>query len=866
MKRFTFLLFSLAALTCAAQRHMEDLGRGLLAVQTDSGIYVNWRITAQEWSGTAYNLYRNGVKLNSAPLTGASNYVDAEGDAQDTYAVSAVKNGVEGPCSRAVAVQEKPYVSIPLRKLPVAGYEPNDATVADLDGDGEMELILKRLYPDWSPSARHFSRIEAYELDGTLLWSIDVGPNILSDVETNVAAYDFDCDGRAEVFMRTSEGTVFGDGAQIGDTNHDGITNYRSASWAGRGGDYPNYSTYLCDGPEFLSLIEGTTGRELDRVDFIERGNVRDWGDGYGHRANKFFFGAAYLDGKRPSLFIARGIYTRTVMRTYDVTPEKRLKLRWTFDSNDHPAYAGQGNHNMTIADVDGDGCDEIVYGSMTVDHDGQGLYSTGLGHGDAIHVGDFDPYHRGLEVFACHEHKPYGTSFRDGRTGQILLRHTTAKDCGRCMAANVTELYPGAELWGGGQMYSAVWRRPVEGIGNGVSENFRIYWDGDLLDETFDYRNVNEAKAGRGEGTVYKFGVGPIFVTSGCATNNYTKGNPCFQGDILGDWREEFIMRTQGNDTLRIYFTTIPTEHRLYTLLHDSQYRQALCWQMCGYNQPPHVSFFLGEREGILLPPPPAVSNGRLVHDGSGRWTRTSWTRDGVPALYAEGESLLFDSCGTVRLEGSFRPGELMVAALDSLAGRGDYVLEGGALCGPMRLDKTGAGLLRLRSDLRYEGATCLWAGRTVVEAALERSPVWVNRFAELDLQAEAGQDVTLEYGAVLRTGCASGRKRGAVGGSLCMKQGAELCLDWGAEDLRGALLPIGGTWQWADSCVLRIVSSGGLRAGRYVLVEARGGLLGRVESLKVLGMEGLDWQLKAEGNRLILEVEGEKSSSAFR
>ncbi len=857
MKRIPVIVFCMIALSAPAQRQLERLDRGLVAVKTEGGVYVSWRVTGPEWYGTSYNLYRDGVKLNASPITGASNFVDEAGTEASTYAVSAVKDSAEGEPCHPVPVLPVNYKSIKLRELPVEGYEPNDATVADLDGDGEMEIILKRLYPDWSPSARHYSYIEAYKQDGTFLWCIDVGPNIFTDVETNVAAYDFDGDGKAEVFMRTSEGTVFGDGVQrIGDTNGDGIINYRSASWAGTSGNYPNYSTYLCDGPEFLSLIDGETGKELDRVEYIPRGNTSDWEDSYGHRANKFFFGAPYLDGKHPSLFISRGIYTRIVMRTYDVV-DKKLQLRWSFDSNDHPGYAGQGNHNMTIADIDGDGCDEIVYGSMTVDHDGKGLYSTGLGHGDAIHVGDFDPYHKGLEVFACHEHAPYGTSFRDGRTGQILLRHTTDKDCGRCMAANVTNDFPGAGLWGGRAMYSAVTRKAIEGAASGGSENFRIYWDGDLLEETFDYNSVSKATAGQGEGVIYKYGRGPIFTTSGCATNNHTKGNPCFQGDILGDWREEFIMRTQDNNYIRIYFTTEPTEHRIYTLLHDGQYRQALCWQMCGYNQPPHVSFFLGEREGILLPPPPAISNGKLLHDGSASWVSASWTLDGEPVVYSDGQSVLLDKCGTVVLPDGCSPGLLTVANQDSTAGAGDYLLEGGALCGTMALDKLGAGKLTLRPELRYEGPTRLWEGRTVVSSALRNSKVWMNRFAELDLEAEAARGIEMEYGAILRIGGAGERMAVSVGDSLEMKTGAELHFDLFGASLSSDTLHLLGDWVWEEGAVLRFFwQEGGACPGRYVLAVAGGSLRGRVEDFEVYGLEGCAYSLSAEGNALVLHV----------
>ena len=386
-----------------AQRKMENLNRGLIAVNVSNGVFLSWRTLGSEWYDVAYNVYRNGTKLNSTPLS-VSNYTDSDGTTSSLYTVTAIVNNVEQtPCS-AVTPMSKQYLEISMVSRP-EGYEINDATTADLDGDGEYEIIIKRMYNDWSVEATNFTYFEAYKLDGTFLWDINVGPNIMSSsgVEINIAAFDLDEDGKAEVFLRTSEGTIFGDGTQIGDTDNDGKTNYRYSVLQSANMQYMN------EGPEFLSLVEGETGIELDRVDFIPRGSSSDWGDGYGHRANKFFFGAPYLDGIKPSLFTGRGIYTKTEMRTYDVV-DKKLEMRWEFKSGNYTPYYGQGNHNYTIADVDEDGRDEIVWGGMTVDDDGTGLYSTELGHGDAIHVGDLDPFRKvqrygdALKIHPCTE------------------------------------------------------------------------------------------------------------------------------------------------------------------------------------------------------------------------------------------------------------------------------------------------------------------------------------------------------------------------------------------------------------------------------------------------------------------------------
>lgn len=862
-KAFTLLLFFIS-ISAFSQRLMENLDRGLLAQKVSKGVYVNWRITGQEWYGTSYNLYRDGTKVNSAPITGASNVTDTEGTTSSTYTVTAIgRDGKESAPCKTASVLTKNYREIPLVDLGVTGYEPNDATVADLDGDGEMEIIIKRLYPDWSPSAAYFSRLEAYKLNGTLLWAINVGPNIISDVEDNVAAFDFDGDGKAEVFMRSSEGTIFGDGTQIGDTDNDGITNYRSYSWGGTDGTYPNYSTYLCKGPEFLSLIDGETGKELDRVDYIPRtfdGRTMEdiWGDSYGHRANKFFFGAPYLDGKKPSLFISRGIYTRIVMRTYDVV-NKKLKFKWEFNTDSNPAYAYQGNHNYTIADADGDGCDEIIYASMTVDHNGKGLYSTGLGHGDALHVSDFDPYQKGLEVWACHEHEPYGTSFRDAATGEIFIRHSTSGDCGRCAAANVTNNFLGAELWGGGQMYSAVTREATPGATSGGSENFPIYWDGDLLQETFNYVSTNNI-----EGNVWKYGVGNLMTTSGAATCNGTKGTPCMQVDLYGDWREELIMRSSDNNSLRIYTTQTPTENRIYTLLHDMQYRQAICWQMCGYNQPPHVSYFLGERENILLPPPPVMSNDRYVHNGSNSWTPSSFTYNESPATYSDGSEVLFDQTGTqtVTLSGAVAPSILFVNNTTGAS----YTFTGGSINGTTELKKQGYGSLTLNSTLNYTGTTELWNGLTILNSDLSASPILMKRFSELELHASAAKGITQEYGSILRVGANNEKATVTVGDSLVMQAGSEWDADIYDTDFSSDLLKINGDLTIAEGAVLRITphaSGSAILPGEYTVAEVTGEINGSLLNVVIKGLDGIAASLSAKDGKIILTISNTRAAT---
>jgi rhamnogalacturonan endolyase len=328
---------------------------------------------------------------------------------------------------------------------------------------------------------------------------------------------------------------------------------------------------------------------------------VSDWGDSTGNRVDRFLAGVAYLDGERPSALFCRGYYTRAVLVAWDWRGNK-LTRRWTFDSNDgNRTYRGQGDHSLSIADVDGDGKDDIIYGACTIGSDGKGLYSTGLGHGDALHVSDLDPAHPGLEVFNIHERKPdCGVSFRDAKTGKVIWSKPSA-DVGRGLAADIDPRHKGYEFWASGNGLSGVW----DVKGEKVSErkprscNFAIWWDGDPLRELLDRNTVSKWNWERGTETV-------LLTATGCTSNNGTKATPALSADLFGDWREEVVFRTTDNKELRVYTTTIPTEMRLPTLMHDPQYRLAVAWQNVGYNQPPHPGFYLGD--GMKTPPKPRI------------------------------------------------------------------------------------------------------------------------------------------------------------------------------------------------------------------------------------------------------------------
>nr|WP_305792132.1 rhamnogalacturonan lyase [Micromonospora sp. KC721] len=577
-------------------KQMEDLDRGLVSVRSGNGNLVSWRLLGTETSGVSFNLYRGSTKVNSSPITGATNYLDNGAAAGSSYTVRAVVDGTEQAASAPALQFGNGYLDVPLQ-VPSGGTTPsgeaytyvaNDASVGDLDGDGDYEFVLK-----WDPSnAKDNSHdgytgnvyIDAYTLTGTRLWRIDLGRNIRAGAHyTQFQVFDYDGDGRAEVAMKTADGTRSGTGQVIG-----------SAS-----ADHRNSSGYILAGPEYLTMFDGRTGAALSTVNYDPpRGNVSSWGDSYGNRVDRFLAGTAYLDGQRPSLIMARGYYTRAVIAAWDFR-NGTLTKRWTFDSNasGNSAAYGQGNHSLSIADVDNDGRQEIVYGAATIDDNGRLLWSTGHGHGDAGHVGDLDPSRAGLEYFKVSEDSSKPSSwFADARTGQVLWSTARSGDNGRGVSADIWAGSPGAESWSSAVAGLANTRG--QNVGRKPSSiNFLAWWDGDPVRELLDGTRVDKY------GTS---GETRLLSGSGVASNNGTKSTPALSGDILGDWREEVVWRTSDNRALRIYSTPSQTSTRIHTLMHDAQYRTAIAWQNTAYNQPPHPSFFIGD--GMSTPPTPNI------------------------------------------------------------------------------------------------------------------------------------------------------------------------------------------------------------------------------------------------------------------
>ena len=884
MKRFLLLaILTVATLTSFAQRRTEQLDRGLVAIKTASGVYCSWRIMGEEYYDVTYNLYRDGVKVNDTPLR-VSNFTDAAGSEASKYTVKAVVRGVEQSASKEAAVWGQNYLEItPDHGSLTSRFEPNDACMADLDGDGELEILIKM----WNQSDvaaglpregnnGEYSLIEVYKLNGKKLWWIECGPNLtdFQNNETNIVAYDWDGDGKAEAIMRAADGTVIHMADGTTQTIGDPTKNYRPSNWGSQ------VEKFVHDGDEYLVYMNGETGKPyqvkeypLRRLEAGETDLNKAWGDGYGHRSSKHFFGAPYLDGRKPSIFLARGIYTRHKMIALDVDPathELTERWRWNCNTAGSPWY-GQGYHNYAVADVDWDGRDEICFGSMVIDDNGKGLSTTGFGHGDAQHHGDFNPYVHGQEIFACIEDSPvWGSDYRDGTTSKLYYKYTSSRDEGRCIAGNFSNEYPGAmALSSSDSPISCVTADHISGLGKGdIPDNFRIYWDGDLCDEGFNYVGGKNTAGG-----IYKHNKGLIETLTGSMTNNDTKGTPCYLGDIFGDWREEVVMRTK-DDKIRIYSTTIPTEWRLYTLWHDMQYRQAMVWQMCGYNQPPHPSYFVGELEGITQAPPALTMTGRVeVKNG-----------DAIDNTLRDKQVLMAEAADmTVNIpQSSVDPYIFFDNAPSWVEGHDDnnnittryftHTLTGGGFNGDMRLVKQGDGVLKLPENIShlYWGDTEIWAGTLVAShGGMPQSAVWVNRFGRLESYPESApvfKSVAATYGSVLSPGGSHSNSSGFSMKKLTLGFGAIVELDvnsdtsgsvYQAPDVIAAdtLVIEKKDWQYGPAYstpVLRIIphfaeGQTNLAPGKYMIMQSLK-IEGSIDDFVIEGLDGMKCKLESE------------------
>ena len=630
---------ALAQNTPASQ--MEKLGRGLVVVPASGGgELVSWRLLGTEDDEhTTFTVLRDGSSIAS-DIKDATCYVDKAGSSAAGYQVVKLVDGIPVDTTAEVTPWTDHYMTLRLDRPKGGngyGYSPNDCSVGDVDGDGEYELIVK-----WDPSnSRDNSQkgktgnvyLDCYRLTGEKLWRIDLGKNIRAGAHyTQFLVYDFDGDGHAEVICKTAPGTVDGAGSYVTAAATDNAILATDNTK-----DYRNANGYVLSGPEYLTVFNGLTGAAIHTIFYNPNragtlGGAPDhpsksfWGDNYGNRCDRYLACVAYLGGPdaHPSAVMCRGYYTRAYVWAVDfdgrtlstqwlhasvsndkveLTDATGTKTSRTYTTNtsgkgSHHTLYGDGNHNLSVADVDGDGKDEIIYGGGAVDDDGSLLYATGYGHGDAMHLSDLDPDRPGLEVFTVHEEnvEPYGWDVHDAATGQILFHASGSADNGRGLAADLVGDSRGFEFWSGNDrsLRSAQTGKVVST--KGVSVNFRIYWDGDLQDELLDGGKIDKWN-GNGVSRVYLAGKN-LYSYNSSSTCNSTKATPNLQADLFGDWREEVILWSKTDScTLNIFTTDQPTQYRVPTLMHDHVYRMGIAWQNTAYNQPPHLGYYLPDR-----------------------------------------------------------------------------------------------------------------------------------------------------------------------------------------------------------------------------------------------------------------------------
>lgn len=818
-KILVVLMLACVASVGFAQRFTDKIDRGLVAVPANSGggNLVSWRVFGEEYYDVTYNLYCDGTLV--AKNLEKSNFQHTAGSATSKYQVAAVVRGVEQAKSAEVTRWANGYKQINIvtpegrdGKAAKDYYAINDISIGDLTGDGVVEFIAKMPASDMKDKSQnvHFHHLECYDLSGNRLWWIDLGPNMSSgpDEQWDAVCYDWDQDGKAEVLLRVEDGAIIHtkDGAaiEIGNMNVD----TRNILYDGElcythGGDeyliylegatgkpyqigpaeHPNYMDYplpRLDPSEFTQKVdwvavsqyanEGAASAALPAFKAYLTALNNAWGDTSGHRSSKHYWGAPFLDGRNPSIFLGRGAYTRHKFcaLSVDKNTHKLTQLwRWNQYNTSSPWW-GNGYHNFAIGDVDWDGRDEIIFGSMVVDDNGKGLSTTSYGHGDAQHCSDLDPFRPGEEQFACLEEGrgKYGCNFRNATTAQIYYKWDAGGDDGRALMANFTNDYPGSV----GRSVSSPWISSVADktvpelngdsfIGWG-DLNQRIYWDGDLLDEYFDSPGTE------GYGAIYKpssqstTGGRWNFPDSKCS--NWSKNNPGAIADIFGDWREELVMRKSDNTAILVYTTGIPTEYRIPTLWHDHQYRNAMVWQSMGYNQPPHKSYFLGELEGITVAPPPYTMTGRKEVANGGT---ISTTEDHLLVCETNNTSVSVENGASPYMVTFNIPSWVQGTAGDDCMTKKTPIdtvyytctVTGGPIAGATRIVKQGDGILTLPAvDMTYTGETNIWAGTVNFNGSAKNSPVWINRFGKLYSNASSAEfkSIKANYGSLVVPG----------------------------------------------------------------------------------------------------------------
>lgn len=653
-------------------KQAEDLSRGLVAVPAkDGGVLVSWRYLGTDSSSSYAELYdKDNNKI--AEIKDTTNYLDTNGKAGDVYNLTVYDETGKAVDTDTTYAWDKEYISIPVVQYDKGDYIVDDVSVGDLDGDGDYEYIVRRTPSDYFNKLNvdesgkivdtrdAYPLIEAYELDGTHLWTLDIGKNEANEIDVNFLVYDFDGDGKAEVVMRSYDGMTDGKGKKIGVADADWVQSLQKQK----------DRQYLAEGNEYLSVFDGMTGAEIARTELLpKRDPLTSWSDKYGDtsrltkRASHFLLSTAYLNGETPSIVMVRGAWDAVKVAAWDYKGGKFTEL-WQYDSGNHEDYDNMFNagcHSMAVADVDFDGKDEILSGAGAVDDDGSFMYATyvdasmeegqdktKLRHGDAFDVAKMSPDFGGYYIWACHENKnmPANVDLHDARTGRVIYGYNKPKDTGRSRAADIDPTSRGWEVWGStgtplmswdgkllvsgrademqadltggkvkllsGETLSDGWNTFKYQYEDGTYQtdaetgavlsgtlpmNFKAYWDGDLLSELVDGITISKYNWNTNN-------VDILYEAKGAASNNGSKAVPCLVADIFGDWREEIIWRDEANTELRIYATPYETEYKIPTFMHDITYREAVAWQNNHYNQPTNTSFYMGA-ETTSVPAP---------------------------------------------------------------------------------------------------------------------------------------------------------------------------------------------------------------------------------------------------------------------